>query len=83
MPNLFFSLTILTSQLNLAQSKNPMIKQIAPIPQKTSNLTGINKGLVQAQLKDHTSDADKPENGILWSPITAGPYLVPILRWIE
>ena len=65
-----------------------MIKQITPVPKSTGSLAGINKGLaqarhIQAKLKDRHEDADKPENGILWSPVGAGPYLVPILRWIE
>ena len=65
-----------------------MINQVAPIPQKTTTLTGINKGLIQARhiqakLKETGNHDARPESGILWSPISAGPYLVPILRWIE
>jgi hypothetical protein len=65
-----------------------MINQIAPVPPKTSPLPGINRGLIQARhiqadLKNRIGDDAKPEKGILWSPVTAGPYLVPILRWIE
>jgi hypothetical protein len=29
------------------------------------------------------ADGLAPTEGYLWSPMTAGPYLVPITRWIE
>ena len=65
-----------------------MINQIAPILKTTTRLTTLNKDLakvrlIQARVKGRHTPADKPENGILWSPITAGPYMVPVLRWIE
>ncbi len=65
-----------------------MIKQIAPIPSVANPTPNLNGDLVkarhiQARLKSfETSDA-KPQNGILWDPAKAAPYLVPIIRWIE
>lgn len=63
-----------------------MINQISPIAQKTTSLSGINKGLIQARhiqakLKQESA-ATKPDRAILWSPDSM-PYLVPIIRWIE
>jgi hypothetical protein len=65
-----------------------MIHQIAPVAQKTTSLSGINKALLQARhiqakiKKEATQSDDKPEVGIVWTPM-ALPYLVPITRWIE
>jgi hypothetical protein len=65
-----------------------MINQIAPVPKTSYSPRGLNKGLIQARhiqakLKARGDLAAKPEYGFLWSPITAGPYTVPITRWIE
>jgi hypothetical protein len=65
-----------------------MINQIAPVLPSTSSHEGIKKGLVPAQhiqvkLKDQSTDDSQPVDGILWSPGYAGPFLVPIIRWIE
>lgn len=65
-----------------------MIYQIAPVKTKTGSLPTINKGLsqvrkIQAQLNGRILDAVPLDNGQFWSPITAGPYLVPVSRWIE
>jgi hypothetical protein len=65
-----------------------MINQIAPIPQQTTRLEGINRGLIQARhiqakLKETAFEEERPEMGIIWSPVLAVPYLVPITRWIE
>jgi hypothetical protein len=38
---------------------------------------------VAAPVKKSTLPADLPTEGWLLSPMTAGPYLVPITRWIE
>jgi hypothetical protein len=64
-----------------------MINQIAPIPQQTTSISGINKGLVQARhiqakLKQQASDDAKLDAATFWTPM-ALPYLVPIIRWIE
>jgi hypothetical protein len=65
-----------------------MIHQIAPVQTKTEPLPKINKGLIQARhiqagLKDRGATPSLPTFGELWSPLTAGPYIVPITRWIE
>ncbi len=67
-----------------------MIHQISTIKTKTEPLPTLNKGLLQVrhiQSRLHETslqnEAQKPEVGELWSPLTAGPYIVPILRWIE
>ncbi len=36
-----------------------------------------------APVKKSTLPANLPTEGWLLSPMTAGPYLVPITRWIE
>ncbi len=65
-----------------------MIHQIANVKTKTEPLPTINKGLIQARhiqahVKEMAADGLAPTEGYLWSPMTAGPYLVPITRWIE
>lgn len=65
-----------------------MINQISPVQTKTEPLPTINKGLIQArhiqaQLKERITDGARPVEGLIWSPFTAGPYLVPVTRWIE
>jgi hypothetical protein len=65
-----------------------MIHQISPVQTKTELLPKINKGLIQArhiqaQLKERSTHGTLPDKGLLWSPMTAGPYLVPVTRWIE
>lgn len=65
-----------------------MINQIAPIPKISYSTGGLNRGLIQARhtqakLKNHSDHAAELGNGFLWSPITAGPYMVPVTRWIE
>lgn len=65
-----------------------MIHQIAPVPQKTTRLGLGCKDLVQAhdlqaRVRDRAHADVKPETGLVSSPLTGMPYLVPILRWIE
>jgi hypothetical protein len=65
-----------------------MIYQISDVKTKTEPLPQINKGLIQARhiqakLKERIADGLLPSEGHLWSPMTPGPYLVPITRWIE
>ncbi|MCE0521390.1 MAG: hypothetical protein LV480_00580 [Methylacidiphilales bacterium] len=65
-----------------------MINQISPVQTQTDLLPKINKGLIQARhiqarLKEDTDHSLLPDKGFLWSPLTAGPYLVPVTRWIE
>ncbi len=65
-----------------------MIQQIASIKTKTDTLPTINRDLlrtrrIQAHVKEMAADGLSPTEGYLWSPMTAGPYLVPITRWIE
>jgi len=65
-----------------------MIYQISDVKTKTEPLPTINKGLlqarhIQAQLKERVGDRSRPDRGQLWSPITSGPFLVPVSRWIE
>jgi hypothetical protein len=63
-----------------------MICQIFNVKSKTEPLpalgTDLMKGrLIQARVKDRTGGKFDPS--LSWSPITAGPYLVPVSRWIE
>ncbi len=65
-----------------------MIHQIAPVKTKTEPLPGLNRDLIkarhiQAHVKELAADGLVPTEGYLFSPIHAGPYLVPITRWIE
>ena len=64
-----------------------MIHQIADVKIKTEPLPKINKGLlqarhIQANLKERTAE-ELPTEGLFWSPMTSGPFLVPVTRWIE
>jgi hypothetical protein len=48
----------------------------------------ISRGLVQARhiqahLKERIADGLLPHDGRSWAPVTAGPYLVPVSRWVE
>lgn len=65
-----------------------MIHQIANVKTKTEPLPKINKGLIQvrhiqAQLKNRLSGESLPDRVEIWRPITAGPHLAPVSRWIE
>jgi hypothetical protein len=63
-----------------------MINQIAPVSTKTEPLPSINKDLLKARhIQAHvkTLTGALPTQVQLWSPITAGPFLVPVTRWIE
>ena len=65
-----------------------MIYQIANVKTKTEPLPTINRDLlkvrhIQSHIKEMATDGLAPTEGYLWSPMTAGPYLVPITRWIE
>ncbi len=65
-----------------------MINQIAHVQTKTAPLPGINRGLIQARhiqanVKEQAATGALPRIGELWSPLTAGPFIVPVTRWIE
>jgi hypothetical protein len=65
-----------------------MIHQTAPVPTKTTRLGLGTKDLLQAhnlqaRLRVRAHAEAKPETGLVSSPLTGMPYLVPILRWIE
>jgi hypothetical protein len=65
-----------------------MIHQIATVKTRTEPLPTINRDLlrtrrIQAHVKELAADGLAPTEGYLWSPMNAGPYLVPITRWIE
>ncbi len=65
-----------------------MICQIANVKTKTQPLSAINRDLlkarhIQSHVKELATQGAPPTEGYLWSPLTAGPYLVPITRWIE
>jgi hypothetical protein len=65
-----------------------MIFQVAPIKTKTEPLAPLNKGLlqvrhIQARLHDTETHPDLPKTGELWSPMTSGPYIVPIVQWFD
>jgi hypothetical protein len=65
-----------------------MIHQIAPVPQKTTRLGLGWKDLIQAhdiqaRVRNRAHGKAQPESGLVSSPLTGLPYMVPILRWIE
>ena len=65
-----------------------MIYQISDVKTKTEPLPKINKGLIQARhiqakLKERIADGLLPDWKQSWSPMTAGPFIVPVTRWIE
>jgi hypothetical protein len=65
-----------------------MIHQTAPLPTKTTRLGLATQDLlqahnIQARLRDRAQADAKPGTGLVSSPLTGMPYLVPILRWIE
>lgn len=67
-----------------------MIYQIADIKTKTEPLPKINEGLIQARriqahVKERIADGLLPKNKwqSSWSPLTAGPFIVPVSRWVE
>jgi hypothetical protein len=65
-----------------------MIYQIANVKTKTEPLPSINRGLIQARriqahMKEMAADGLAPTEGYLWSPLTPGPFIVPVSRWIE
>ena len=62
-----------------------MIHQIAPVQTKTEPLPKINKALLQARhIQAQVKQSGRlPTQVHMWSPITAGPYIVPVTRWIE
>jgi hypothetical protein len=65
-----------------------MINQVAPVPTKTTRLGLVTRDLLeahnlQARVRDRVHAETKPETGLVSSPLTGMPYLVPILRWIE
>jgi hypothetical protein len=64
-----------------------MICQVSHVKAKTAPLPRINKALTQVR-KIQTEVKERAKHypldpSELWSPITAGPYIVPISRWIE
>ncbi len=65
-----------------------MINQIAPVSTKTESLPTLNKALLQARhiqnhVKERTATGPLPTTGVIWSPYTSGPFVVPVTRWIE
>jgi hypothetical protein len=64
-----------------------MIYQIESVKTKTAALPTLDKNLLQArriQARLKEQPADKPlRHHPLWSPITPGPFLVPVTRWVE
>jgi hypothetical protein len=63
-----------------------MIHQISPIKTKTERLPVIGRAPKARRTKSRPQfqgTDDLPTEGYLFSPIHAGPYLVPITRWIE
>jgi hypothetical protein len=62
-----------------------MICQVQSVKTKTAALPEVDKGLlqarqIQARLKPRiTATHTRP----VWSPITPGPFMVPVSRWVE
>jgi hypothetical protein len=64
-----------------------MIYQISPVKDRTVLLPKLSKGLIQARhiqarLKKETEEPLPPQVEI-WSPFISGPFVVPVLHWIE
>jgi hypothetical protein len=56
----------------------------SPPPHSTSSDGALGKGLTQTRrLRAKGTDRIVPGDGLFWSPLTAGPYLVPVTRWNE
>ena len=65
-----------------------MIYQIEDVKTKTQPLETVNRDLmkarrIQSHVKEMAADGLRPTEGYLWSPMTPGPFVVPITRWIE
>jgi len=65
-----------------------MINQISPVQTKTGAIPNINRSLIQARhiqavVKERTTAHSLPTTVEIWSPLTAGPFIVPVTRWIE
>ena len=65
-----------------------MIYQIANVKTRTEPLPAINRDLlkarhIQARLKKRSTNGTLPDRGYILSPMNAGPYVVPVTRWIE
>ncbi len=65
-----------------------MIQQVASVPTKTTRLGLVTRDLLEAhnlqvRVRARHMTETKPETGLVSSPLTGMPYLVPILRWIE
>jgi hypothetical protein len=61
-----------------------MITQTQPI--KSETFPKINRGLIQArhiQARLHGRVSQPAPDGISWSPVISGPFLVPVTRWHE
>jgi hypothetical protein len=53
-----------------------MICPTKPIKNQTPKTASIDQAVVLNQ-------RDAKADSVAWSPFTAGPYLVPVTRWIE
>ena len=53
-----------------------MICQVKPIKNRPAPTTSIDPAFA-------LPDRDVKVESIVWSPLTAGPYLVPVTRWVE
>jgi hypothetical protein len=53
-----------------------MICQVKPIKNLPSKITSIDPAFA-------LPNRDMRVESLDWSPITAGPYLVPVTRWVE
>jgi hypothetical protein len=53
-----------------------MICRVKPIKNRNTKTSSIDKAFA---LPERAALADQ----VSWSPITAGPYLVPVTRWVE
>ncbi len=65
-----------------------MIYQVQTIPAKTAPLPKIDQDLIkarriQARLNGRTPESISSREGVSWTPITSGPYVVPVTRWVE
>jgi hypothetical protein len=62
-----------------------MIKQITPLVSDEIETTpGLPKfGWIRARRKNASGAASSALDKASWTPLTSGPYIVPITRWIE
>jgi hypothetical protein len=62
-----------------------MIHQLTPSPSSDTETTASlpKFGWIRVRRKDTHNAASPVLDDASWTPLTSGPYIVPITRWIE